>query len=282
MTPGDIEEHRFETKVRLFTFLRSSLILPSAVVSALLTSSVASAETMDISPGWNLVGIGNDVSLNVAGALGDATKVNTVWKWVAATSTWAFYAPSLVGSALTDYAQSKGYDVLATVDGGEGFWVNAKLAHTINFSTGSTILASAFRPSGSKPLVQGWNLISTGETKTPSAFNATLSSDVTTLWAWKSSTSGWYFYAPSLDRSGGLGGYISSKGYLDFTATGKTLGMGLGFWVNNPTPSCPATQVLQNGICTHPPASVFDSAIFDVALFGKDLPVGIFGSATFQ
>jgi len=28
--------------------------------------------------------------------------------------------------------------------------------------------------------------------------------------------------------------YTASKGYLDFTATGKTLGAGMGFWVNKP------------------------------------------------
>ena len=46
--------------------------------------------------------------------------------------------------------------------------------------------------------------------------------------------SSWYFYAPSLAASGGLSAYITGKGYLDFTAGGKTLGPGVGFWVNRP------------------------------------------------
>jgi hypothetical protein len=37
-----------------------------------------------------------------------------------------------------------------------------------------------------------------------------------------------------LEASGGLGAYTSGKGYLDFNATGKTLGNGVGFWVNKP------------------------------------------------
>ena len=43
---------------------------------------------------------------------------------------------------------------------------------------------------------------------------------------------GLVFYAPSLDASGGIGAYISAKGYLDFGANAKTLGIGTGFWVN--------------------------------------------------
>ena len=55
---------------------------------------------------------------------------------------------------------------------------------------------------------------------------------MTTLWAWDATTSAWYFYAPSLDASGGLGAYISAKGCLDFGLNGKTLGIGSGFWLN--------------------------------------------------
>jgi hypothetical protein len=46
----------------------------------------------------------------------------------------------------------------------------------------------------------------------------------------------WYFYAPSLQSLGGtaLVDYISANGYLDFTLGNKTLGSGVGFWVNKP------------------------------------------------
>lgn len=48
------------------------------------------------------------------------------------------------------------------------------------------------------------------------------------------STSNWYFYARSLETQGGtvLSGYIANKGYIDFGASGKHLGPGVGFWVN--------------------------------------------------
>ena len=50
------------------------------------------------------------------------------------------------------------------------------------------------------------------------------------VWAWDSTQTKWYFYAPSLEQSGDLSGYIQSNGYLDFGI--KTLDPGMGFWVN--------------------------------------------------
>jgi hypothetical protein len=76
----------------------------------------------------------------------------------------------------------------------------------------------------------------------PSAFNRSLSTppsaagtiplNLISLWAWDNALSKWYFYAPALEASGTLSAYTASKGYLDFAATGKTLGDGQGFWVN--------------------------------------------------
>jgi hypothetical protein len=60
--------------------------------------------------------------------------------------------------------------------------------------------------------------------------------NLTSLWAWDTAQTGWYFYAPSLEGQGAsvLGDYISSQGYKDFAASGKTLGNGAGFWVKRP------------------------------------------------
>src|ERR1035437_10984412 len=86
--------------------------------------------TLNLVTSWNLIGNSSSGALDVLTTFGDANKVSTVWKWIANGAKWAFYAPSLVGQALTDYATTKGYDVLTTVSGGEGFWVNAKTAFT--------------------------------------------------------------------------------------------------------------------------------------------------------
>ena len=206
-----------------------------------ITGIILSSNTINLATGWNLVGNSIFASLAVATTLGDATKIGTVWKWIPATSKWAFYAPSLTGEALTNYAADKGYDVLATINSGEGFWVNAKTPFSFALPPGLLLPASTFKTT----LASGWNLVSIGENKTPSQFNTALSqtqpaigaipTNFTTLWAWDNTLSNWYFYAPSVEAQGGaaLTDYITAKGYLNFTGN-KTLGSGMGFWVYRP------------------------------------------------
>lgn len=196
--------------------------------------------------GWNLVGNSLESAINVTTHFGDKELVTTVWKWVAAKSAWAFFAPSLVGQALADYASSKGYDILSEVGPGEGFWVNAKTAHTVIQSGASPVLSSAFAVGGTRALSSGWGLIATGDNPSPLIFSNGLSGasaqtiplplNLTTLWAWDVMASRWYFWAPSLVNNGQLGSYIQSKEYLDFNTTSRTLGPGFGFWVNRPQP----------------------------------------------
>lgn len=211
-----------------------------------LAPVTAATVSIAVANGWNLVGNSENTPLDVAGAFGDPGKVTTVWKWIAAKGRWAFYAPSLAAPALADYAAGKGYDVLATIDAGEGFWVNAGSAFALALA-GSPVPASAFADSGTagNALPAGWNLIAIGESRTPAQFaNAiaanppaeatAVATSLITLWAWDAARTGWYFFAPSLMNAGTHAAYVASKGYLDFTADGKTLGAGVGFWVNKP------------------------------------------------
>jgi len=136
--------------------------------------------------------------------------------------------------------------VLTTINGGNGFWVNAKTAFTSSLPAGTAITSSLFanQSTGANNLPSGWSLIATGDNPTPKVFVNTIAvsppttgavaTSLTTLWAWDSSSTNWYFYAPSLDNSGGLTGYINGKGYEDFTLKGKTLDPTTGFWVNHP------------------------------------------------
>ncbi|MBI2320290.1 MAG: hypothetical protein HYU75_25630 [Betaproteobacteria bacterium] len=183
-----------------------------------------------MSQGWSLIGNSNNAPLDVATVFGDTSKVASVFKWVPSQAKWAFFAPSLAGQALSDYANSKGYDVLATVNGGEGFWVNAAQPFSIDLPAGNAVGVAAFQAA----LSQGWNLISVGESLTPSQFNTALGVNIATLWAWDAALSQWYLYAPGLDANGTLSSYVASKGYLDFATSNKTLGAGVGFWVNVP------------------------------------------------
>ncbi|MBI2318063.1 MAG: hypothetical protein HYU75_13990, partial [Betaproteobacteria bacterium] len=199
------------------------------------TTTQAGSSTLHLPQGWKLIGNGNDAPIDVQATFGESSNVTTVWKWIAAgdSAGWAFYAPSLAnqgGTVLQEYAASKGYQVLTSISGGEGFWVNAKQAFDISLPAGTAIAPAYFQ----SRLVQGWNLVSVGETRSVREFNSALGYDLKTLWAWENSSGAWYFYAPSLDASGALAGYIATKGYLDFIAAGKSLGNGVGFWVNRP------------------------------------------------
>ncbi|MCX7178675.1 MAG: DUF1566 domain-containing protein [Proteobacteria bacterium] len=204
-------------------------------------NALPTGTTLNLTQGWNLVGNSVDAPLTVATTFSDTTKILSVWSWVVTKAKWAFFNPALVGQALTDYASSRGYDVLTTINGGEGFWVNAKTAFSVQLPAGTVVASSSFQSMSS-----GWHLISTGSTKTPSGFNTDMSmspptagmvpQNFATLWAWDSAQSKWYFYSPSLEAQGGtaLPDYISSRGYRDFTSANKSLEAGVGFWVNKP------------------------------------------------
>ena len=214
------------------SFIDGHAIANSPTTSALYIRLVRSAGArLNLLSGWNLAGNSSTGPIDVAAAFGDATKVVSVWKWIASSAKWGFYTPSLAGQALTDYATSKGYEALITINGGEGFWVNAMAAFTAQLPAGAAIASASLQT-----MPSGWNLVAIGDNQTPSRFNALAGAGTsfTTLWAWDALQANWYFYAPSLDADGGLNAYITTKGYLGFGANNKTLGAGDGFWVNKP------------------------------------------------
>lgn len=211
----------------------------------LASPQVAVGPTINLGSGWNLLGNSYAESFQVSNVFGDSTKVWAVWKLTAATGKWAFYTPTSNDGGLA-YATSKGYDLLTTITGGDGFWVNAKQAFSAQLPAGALMTGASF-----SSMPSGWNLIAVGDNPTPSRFNSALSVsssgsnppspavipfNLNSLWLWDNTLSNWYFYAPSLEAKGGtaLTDYITSKGYLDFTANNKTLGVGVGFWVSKP------------------------------------------------
>ena len=190
-----------------------------------------------VSPGWNLLGNGNSSALNVAdpSLFGSVQNVTSVWKWIPSKGNWAFYTPSMTNQELSNYAQGQGFDVLSTINAGEGFWVHAKSPFTVLLANSSPMSATALQSS----LQRGWNLVAVGETKNASDF------DVTSLWAWDSTRKSWYFYALNPDADGSLSASIQSSGYFDFTSSSQRLEPGMGFWVNVPdtTTHAPPTKI---------------------------------------
>ena len=184
--------------------------------------------TVTLLTGWNLLGNGSTAKIDVAAPalFGDASRVTSVWKWLTASNRWAFYSPALDSAALSNFAAGKGYDVLSTVTGGEGFWVHASTPFSVQLPDTPPVLAATLFAS----LPAGWNLIATGETQVPADL------DVTSLWAWDNWQSGWYFHSPRLNAGTELTTYIQHQGYLDFNAANKKLGPGEGFWIKKPEP----------------------------------------------
>jgi hypothetical protein len=204
------------------------------------------------------VGNAIEAPISVVSVFNDPAKVNSVWKWVASKTRWAFYTPTQSDRGAV-YAASEGYEVLETIGGGEGFWVNSTAAFSVPLPSGAAIESSSFKPAVSNPvfgggahaLASGWSLISTGDAPTPTQFNAliatgshatppagTLEINLTALWAWNSSKQKWHFWAPSLVNNGELATYLSSKDYLDFstipTVPVGTISPTTGLWVNRP------------------------------------------------
>ncbi len=214
--------------------------------------------TLTFVTGWNLVGNSVEAPITVANTFNDATKVNSVWKWNPGSAKWAFYTPGQADGGAA-YAASKGYDTFATIDAGEGFWVQTYAAFSVSMPSGTAVQSSSFKPPVSNPVTaggahalrSGWSLIATGDNPTPAQLDAAIATslstppaagkvftNLTTLWAWDATNKNWYFWAPSLVNSGGLSGYLGSKGYLDSaTMPGTPVGSlspTTGFWVNIP------------------------------------------------
>lgn len=245
---GGSTELSFDNLGNLYTLYTADPLAPTSTEIIRISPIGSNASTsVNLVPGWNLLGNSVNAPLTVATTFGDAAKVSTVWKWVASGTTptvtypnWAFYSPAQSDGGQA-YAASKGLDFLTTINAGDGFWVNAATAFTVQLPAGTALTSASFQG-----MASGWHLIATGDAQTPNAFNTALSltppgpgsvaQNVTSLWAWDNTASKWYFYAPSLQAqsANALTDYISANGYLDFTQASKTLGPGVGFWVNKP------------------------------------------------
>jgi hypothetical protein len=196
----------------------------SASLSCLVTDSLL------VQKGWNLLGNSTTQGFSVDSYYRDPTWVTSVWKWDTTQKRWQFYAPSMDTVTLNGYATANNYGVLSDIKPGEGYWINATNPTSVMIQTGT-----AFNLPGSS-VATGWNLVATATSASPPAFNAGLSTSLTSLWAWDNPSQNFYFYAPSLVLQGGtaLTDYLIATGLLDFTSNSKTLGPGVGFWVNMP------------------------------------------------
>jgi hypothetical protein len=235
------------------TTTTSSTTTTSTTATVTTTTTIPSTLAIDLVSGWNLVGNGVEAPIEVAETFNDTTEVKTVWKWVVGgskgnphPSNWAFYNPNVDDSGQA-YVESKGFELLTTINAGEGFWVNAKKAFSVPLPSGEAVQSDSFESSsGNHALPSGWSLIAIGDYKDTAGFNYQLSSspptagtiplNVTTLWAWNAALSKWYFWSPVMVNQGTLTNYMESKGFLDFasmpTSPAGVITPSMGIWVN--------------------------------------------------
>ncbi len=119
-------------KLKMFDSARLATTVSAVALalSAMAPSHAGVTVAVSAVQGWNLLGYSDSAPVDVVKAFGDISKVVTVWKWDATNKKWAFYSPLMSSAELATYAAGKEYTVLTTINGGEGFWVNAKTPFT--------------------------------------------------------------------------------------------------------------------------------------------------------
>ena len=229
--------------MKAMAFLRCLLLCWGVLAIATAQAQVQQSYQLQTTLGWNLLGNSIDKAISVSTTFGDTSKVTSVWKWDNAGNRWMFYSPSLTTADLQTFTASNGYGVLTTIEGGEGYWVNAKTATDYGTQTG----LGAITPK----LAVGWNLIASGGTADSKDVSVEMYShivkktvDVVSVWTWKGT--GWGFYAPSLYMDGSLGSYQAANNMG--AISGSVSGSGKGFWVKG------------NGVVAVTPKAVFKTS----------------------
>jgi len=139
-----------------------------ALISFFITT-LAIAQTHTLVQGWNLEGNDNGAAVDPNAIFGNATtpttvspSVTTVWAWDKNAGIWNFFAPSMTPAALATYAASKGYGVLTTISQGQGFWVNAKNAVSVNLTATVSTATVAATCTPSNFTIEKYNSIALG------------------------------------------------------------------------------------------------------------------------
>jgi uncharacterized protein YkwD len=196
--------------------------------------------------GWNLLGNGFFATLDPAESFGHAdlpipgvsSLVESVWRWNAAAQKWQFFSPLLTPAQSAQYAANHGLEDLTAIAPGSGYWVYAYAPITLPPQSGVPVTYGA--PAFSA-LPRGWNLIAVGAPIAPPVFNSSVGAALVnfeSLWTWDSAQSKWVFYSPVLEALPGgaanILAYALQHNLLEFSAEGKQLESGVGFWVYRP------------------------------------------------
>ena len=142
----------------------------------------------------------------------DNNKYVSVWKWK--NNKWVVYLP---GQDTSTYANEKGFDILSSINPGEGFWVNNLLS--------KQVLIAGTPVEDNLTMIQGWNLmgLKSNQTKSITALISGNETKIISIWKWVDK---WAVCILG-DEDSGLG-YATSKGFQFL----EEINPGEGFWVN--------------------------------------------------
>ncbi len=192
--------------------------LPSAI------SMNALYQSLEIDLMWNLVSLYcQPVDTAVEEIFSEyKDKVVSVWKWnkdYKGYFAWELWLPDW-GEWFISYAMNKGFLLLTDISAGEGFWVNASEAFTLDV------------PGNSPPDLEvvcesGWNLIGLkgSESKTIADLIDGNEDQILSIWKWVADN--WAVYLPSLGEAT-TETYAGNKGFILL----EQINPGEGFWVN--------------------------------------------------
>ncbi|MCC6473631.1 MAG: hypothetical protein IT514_07800, partial [Burkholderiales bacterium] len=218
-----------------------------------VTANFTDGLVVPLPAGFGLTGNALDAPLDVISLFGSqeaATAytgvVDAVWSWNASTGKWRFHTPQLTLAQSAAYAAANGYEALASVPAGEGYWVNAYAPVNLPAQQGAPFDYDAAAFAARPPQV--FNLLSIGVQKPVSQFIAAVGG-FNALWAWDAWRARWYFHSPALEQEGAPFSsceYAANLHYLDFngcSAANNAAGVpvapappleltpGMGFWV---------------------------------------------------
>ncbi|WP_027389040.1 OmcA/MtrC family decaheme c-type cytochrome [Chrysiogenes arsenatis] len=208
-------------------FWRKNLAKSLAIASVIgITSGSALAQSITIAEGWNLKGSALD-GVNVSTTFNNSN-IATVWGWQTANQKWSAYSPS---TTMSSKLSAAGIDSLATINAGQGFWINAST------NIGAVTLSGTAPSSANLQLAKGWNLISPIGKSFVAASEFTHPTTYASVWKW--SNNDWETYSPNSSTAQRL----RDAGFRKLA----TIAEGEGFWVNTlhaagVTPPMPATH----------------------------------------
>lgn len=159
--------------------------------------------------GWNMLGNSTTKPIDVLATFAGQSSVATIWAWDNYWGRWKFYTPVMTPSELSAYATRWHYEVLTTIESGEGFWISANAEVPVPLVAVDTNDASVVPV---KPPKYGWNLLSVTRTVDLAALSIYLSADdappsvgkrekftVDSIWQWDPIRANWYFYSYKLE-----------------------------------------------------------------------------------